>query len=81
MDDPIMDDPMYWKYQGLAEGLYKTLKNSPDLFHDGKLFMQVSAHFAKKLYMMGYEDAAADYEPSLPLDESRLVEKKKRRIN
>ena len=56
IDDPKIFDSNYWKYQRLLEGYIRTLKNSPHILNDEKLFAYSLAHIAKKIYEKGQQD-------------------------
>jgi len=76
--NPIMEDNIYWRYQGLLESFHQTLKDSPDFLMQNENFVHSLAHIARKVYEMGYCDAMKHYEPNVPRDEKDVIKNRKK---
>lgn len=75
--DPILDDPNYWKYQGLVESFHKLLVCNKEYWENEELLISAIAHIARKTFDMGYGEAMIHYEPEKPLDGDKLLKKEK----
>lgn len=71
-------DPLYWKYQSLIESYIETIKKSQFIVNNKELLITSLAHIARKIYDMGYQDAMRHYEPEMPIDQEKLIPRKKK---
>jgi len=56
--NPRVEDPLYWRYQKLVEDWSALMSEKLKIFGpSAENFQLVTAHFARQLYKMGYDDA------------------------